>query len=118
MIKKKINLAILKSGEENSLITKMIANYNEGIEKSIISPRDLEGYLNFRNALWPTVTFLKLVKDEDEPNTFHVSEDGGKTFTLSLEWAETYTLETSPDDVTEALKGMPEPDSEIEKELN
>lgn len=96
-MKKKINVKLIKSGSENDAITRLIANCNEGQEKAQISARDLEGYLNTRNAMYPTVTNNKLVKDEEESNTFHISEDGGKSFTMSIEFVEVRELVTSDD---------------------
>ena len=100
-MQKKLNVKLMKSGSENDVITRMIANYNQG--KVDCSPRDLEGYLITRNAMFPTINNYKLVKDNEEPNTYHVSEDRGKTFTLSIEWVEVFEL--------------PEVDEEIETEL-
>lgn len=98
-MKKKLNVSIYKSGSENDWILKMVANYNEGI--SDFSPRDLEGYFKCSLATFPTIKKgLQLIKGE-EPNCYHVSEDGGKTFTLSLEWAEIYELSMD----TEGLNG-------------
>ena len=89
---KKLNVKLIKSGSENDILTRWIANYNEGNEKALISPRDLEGYLNTRNAVYPTIGNLKLVVDHSEPNTYHISEDGGKTFTMTIKWTEVYEL--------------------------
>jgi hypothetical protein len=101
-MKQKLNVKLIKSGSENDILTRLIANMNEG--KAQISPRDLEGYLTTRNATYPTISNCKLVKDEDEPNTYHVSENGGFDFTMSLEWVEIHEL--------------PEVDKGIEEELN
>lgn len=98
-MKKKLNVSIYKRGTENDNILRLVANYNEGIAD--ISPRDLEGYLATTKAIYPNVTHpINLIKGE-EPNCYHVSEDGGKTFTLSLEWAEIYELSMD----TEGLNG-------------
>lgn len=113
MTTKKLNVKLFKSGSENDALTRLISNYNEGIEKAQITPRDIEGYLLTRNAIFSSINNYKLVKDETNPNTYNISEDGGKTFTISIEWAEIYSL----DDVSEPLNGMPEVDREIENEL-
>lgn len=98
----KINVKLLKYGGENDVITRMIANMNDA--NVAVSPRDLEGYLNVRNVAFPFTCNYAIVKDTEEPNTYHLSEDGGKTFTMSLEWIEIYVL--------------PENDKQIEAELN
>lgn len=102
----KLNVKLIKAGSENDVITRLIANCNEGQSKAQISPRDLEGYLNVRNGTYPTITNCKLVKDEEESNTYHVSEDGGKTFTLSLEWVEVHELVPSEPATADDLKDI------------
>jgi hypothetical protein len=101
---KKINVKILKSGGQSGKILETISYMNEG--KDSFSPRDLEGYCNV-TRIWLNSSYpgLTLVKDTDEPNTFHISEDGGKTFTLSLEWVEVRELSpvNDPDDMKNVL---------------
>ena len=104
---KKLNVRLMKSGSENDAITRLIANYNEGQYKAQISPRDLEGYLATRNGIFPVTCDLKLVKDELEPNVYHISEDGGKSFTMSLEWVEIFEIDD--------LKGVFEPQGNDEE---
>lgn len=89
-MKKKINVAILKSGSENSAILQMIGYMNEG-EKQF-SARDMEGYLNCRVAQYPSVSDYSFTKSDEQGEVYHVSEDGGKTFTLTLEWIEVHEL--------------------------
>lgn len=103
-MKQKINVVIHKTGSNNGFILECTGETNAG--KAQFSPRDLEGYLNMKKAFTPmSAEGYKLLKDETEPNTFHVSEDGGKTFTLSLEWVEVHNLETpvSNDDLKDVF---------------
>ena len=109
---KKINVLIHKNGRESAMLLDCIGSMNEG--KTSFSPRDVEGYINMKSAYLPATSKGHcLIKDETEPNTYHISEDGGKTFTLSIEWVEVFSI----DDVSKPLNGMPENDEEIEFEL-
>ena len=92
-MKQKINVVIRKQGKENEALYRMIANMNEGLAE--FSARDLEGFLVCQKAAFPGISPYSFVKDEAEPNIYHVSEDGGKTFTLSLEWVEIVELQQS-----------------------
>jgi hypothetical protein len=68
--------------------------------------------------MYPIIHNLQLVKDETEPNTYHISEDGGKTFTMSIEWAEIYEpTKEQQDDLKGVLEGMPNLADEIQKQL-
>ena len=89
-MKKQINVKLLKYGSENDVITKMIANYNEG--KVEATPRDIEGYMITRNCMYPTLFDFKLVKSDEPGEVYHISEDGGKTFTLTMDWVEVHEL--------------------------
>lgn len=96
-MKKKLNVRLHKAGSENNSLTRLIANYNEG--KSQISPRDLEGYFMVMNGIYTNIGNYLLVKDT-EPNTYHVSEDGGETFTMTIEWVEVFELvEDTPNEL-------------------
>jgi hypothetical protein len=115
-MKKKINVKIHKNGDTSRVLLDSIGTMNEG--KVIFSARDVEGYINIQKAFTPTMgKGYCIIPDKDEPNTYHISEDGGKTFTLSLEWVEVMELQNDADDITESLNGMPDIDREIEKEL-
>jgi hypothetical protein len=101
-MQKKLNVKINKTGQTNAVLLDVIARYNEG--KCDFSARDVEGWLTIQKAYLPfTLPDALLVMDSKEGNTYHISEDGGKTFTLTIEWLEIYSL--------------PEVDKEIEEEL-
>lgn len=86
----KINVKIQKNGIESEVLLRLVGNVNAG--KAGVSVRDLEGYFATRFSMFPMLDKTILVKDIEEPNTFHISEDGGKTFTLSMEWVEVTEL--------------------------
>lgn len=90
-MKKKINVVIHKAGSDSDKFVRLIGRYNEG--HSDLSVPDIEGFINTYNVMWHPVSSLKIVKDETEPNTYHISEDGGNTFTMSLEFVEIFELE-------------------------
>ena len=99
----KINVKIHAVGSASDNILHAVGNLNSG--KTDFSPRDFEGWVIFEKSYLPNSRKgLTIVKDNEEPNTYHVSEDGGKTFTMSLEWVEIYNL--------------PEVDKDIETELS
>lgn len=94
-MKQKINVVIHRNGSTSAKILDIIGAMNEG--KANFSPRDLEGHFAIERAWMTTANKgLTLVKDTEESNTYHVSEDGGKSFTLSLEWMEVRELKTEP----------------------
>jgi len=84
-MKQKIKVDILKHGSENQYLLKAVARMNEGL--CSFSIRDLEGYFAVENAKYNN----KLVLISEE-GYCHVSEDGGDTFTLTLEWVEVHEL--------------------------
>lgn len=93
-MKQKINVVFHKLGTESESVIRMIANMNEGSVQ--FSPRDLEGYFNCRKASFVlALRDICLVKDATDPNVYHISEDGGKTFILSLEWIDVYELQSN-----------------------
>jgi hypothetical protein len=95
MKKNKLNVVIHKTGTANNNLLDSIGNYNEG--KIDFSPRDLEGWFTVEKAYLPTTRKDHcLIKDETEPNLYHVSEDGGKSYTLSIEWVEVYEIQSEP----------------------
>ncbi|MGH2566026.1 MAG: hypothetical protein ACRDE5_16025 [Ginsengibacter sp.] len=89
-MQKKLNVSIYKNGTDSAFILDCVGGYNE--RKAEFSPRDVEGYINMRKAFIPTLLNDYCLIKGEEPNCYHVSEDGGKTLTLSLEWAEIYEL--------------------------
>lgn len=89
----KINVDIHKSGSENDLLLRMVANINEGKVKDVPNKNDVISYMAVRNAMFPLSSVLSFQVDE---HYLHISEDNGKTFTLTLEWKE--VAELSPID--------------------
>ena len=92
-MKTKISVDIHKSGQENDFILKAVANHNSG--KAIFRYLDLIGYCSMQNAVYPSIREMETIKTEDKFPVIHVSEDKGKTFTLTLTWKEVYELETT-----------------------
>jgi hypothetical protein len=106
MTKKKLNIDINKVGSNNSFILECIGEYNAG--KAEFSPRDLEGYLNMKKAFTPlSAAGYCMVKDELDANTYHISEDGAETFTLSIEWAEIHQIHKTDEEIEKELQGLP-----------
>lgn len=89
-MKTKINVEIHKNGSENDVILKAISNHNEGLCNILLN--DVAGYIHTRKAMYPTIH--KYHTDSGE-NNLHISEDGGKTLTLSLQWVEVHELNES-----------------------
>lgn len=100
-MKTKISVEIHKNGTENDVLLRMIANINQGRVKDIPTKADIISYLTVRNSIWPISHEFSHQVDEEY---LHISEDGGKTFTLSLEWKE--------------VAEISELDEEIENELS
>lgn len=88
-MKKSIKVQIYKTGTDSDVILRLIGNYNEG--KGDVSPRDIEGYFAVSRLAFPYTKSSSLVKG-DSDSEWHISEDGGKTFTMSLEWCIVHEL--------------------------
>lgn len=86
-MKEKIGVEIHKNGSENDVLLRMVGNVNESGVK--ISPENIAAYLMVRNAMFPILFKFSFKQDK---NSFHISEDGGETFTLSLTWKEVEEL--------------------------
>jgi hypothetical protein len=91
-----IKVDIHKNGHENEYILKAIGSHNSG--ESRFTMQDFRGYVNFKKAVFPSVSNYKVI--EDWPVS-RMSEDGGKTFTLSLTWNEVEELKAA-EEVAEA----------------
>lgn len=87
-MKRKLSVELFKNGSENDVLTRLVANVNEG--KSSIEPLDIMGYLETRKATYPTVSDYKY---KEEGYTLYISEDGGKSYTMAITWKEVYELE-------------------------
>ena len=93
---KKYQVTIHKNGSENSFITTMIGNQNS--EKGRFNLIDVISYLNCMKAAFPIANSgYTYLWDSFNPNgtTLHISEDGGKTFTLSLTQIEVMELKSN-----------------------
>lgn len=91
----KIKVEIYKPGEHTEFILKVVAVNNSGVRE--IGPLALQAYLQVRAAVYnSTICDLAVLEDMK----LHISSDGGKTYSLTLEWVEVHEL------------------SEIEKEIN
>lgn len=82
-------LDIHKHGTFNSAILKMIAKHNGG--QCPMSIPDLLSFGQIQQSLINASNLVIERRDGDE-NTFDVSEDGGKTFTLTIEEIEIHEL--------------------------
>ena len=89
-MKKKINVTIHNHGSENEIILKCIGNMNSG--ECSFSPRDLEGYYTIQTAKYPKLP-VTITKLDESGDIYQVSENEGKSFTLTLEWIEVYELQ-------------------------
>lgn len=98
-MKKRINVHLFKNGSSSDRILRMIGNYNEG--EGDISVRDLEGYFAVEKCTYPITSCAELFPC-NEPNSYAISEDGGKTFLMTLEFAEIYEL-ANVDDIKDVL---------------
>lgn len=93
-MQKKLNVKIWKNGSESEVLLRLVGNVNEG--KGDVSVRDLEGYIATRKAMFPSVYEGLAISPDTEPNTYNISEDGGKTFTMQIEFVEIHELEPVP----------------------
>ena len=102
-MKKKINVQLHKNGENSRFLLDCIGAYNAG--KCNFSARDLEGYIAMQKAYLPvTGKGFGLIKWEEKPNTYLLTDDGGETFVMTIEFAETYELK---EDTPETLFQSP-----------
>lgn len=96
----KISVEIHKHGDENEYLLKLVANVNSrGYE---ISSQAIGYYLLVKNAIHPEYKNLFFTFEGED--TLHISEDGGKTFTLTLTWKEVETLDDLPQDIFTSTK--------------
>lgn len=91
MQKSKYNVTIHKFGGENENILRAVANHNDGIIP--ISVEDIQGYIQTRRAMYPVIhSSYAAIKDDEKDYILNISEDGGKTYTLTLEYCEVFEL--------------------------
>lgn len=91
-MKKQIKVTLYKTGQENDFLTRLVANFNAGLKHQDVKPEDIQGYFAARNMAYLTTTNCLLEESETDQGIYMISEDGGETFTMSLEWAEVYEL--------------------------
>lgn len=91
-MKTKISVDIHKFGEHTEQILKIVATNNAGLRE--VSMGELINYLAVRDALYPTtVNDLGYIKDLFPEAVLLVSNDKGKTYSLTLTWKEVIELE-------------------------
>lgn len=96
MTKTKFNVDIHKAGTSNSNnILLALGNHNGGIVPLCLE--DFISYAQFEKAKYPfTNEGFYIERDETEPHILHVSEDGGKTWTLTIEERIVHELDPLP----------------------
>lgn len=80
-----LTVQIHKQGQHNEPILRAIGGNNEG--KAEISLNDIAGYVRMRAAEYPSLysgCIATVEQISDVLTGLKVSEDGGKTFTLSI----------------------------------
>lgn len=91
MQKSKYNVTIHRNGSENEMILRAIASHNEGLIP--VSIEDLMGYVQTKRAMFPLIySGHTAIKDDEKDYVLNISEDGGKTYTLTLEYCEVFEL--------------------------
>lgn len=121
MTKTKIGVEIHKTGKLNAELLQIVSAHNEGII-DMSAPYSLIGYIRGTKGKYPDLhKNADLIMDEtgsDIADTWHVTEDNGKTFTLTLTWKEVSELDLADntDDIKDVLQGPGELEREIEKE--
>lgn len=87
----KIGVEIHKHGDKNGNILQAVANHNEG--KIVLSHHDIMGFLRLNRAMFPNLSSSQYTSTYDCINCIlRISEDDGKTFTLTLTWKEVTEL--------------------------
>lgn len=111
LVKTKISVDILAHGSYSDKILKAIARHNSGTH--ILCHGDFISYANMERALYPNANegfFIERINGDEEK--LGVTEDGGKSYTIVLEFKEIYELETDPDDLKGILLSGPSVGSE------
>lgn len=91
-MKKTIKVQLHKSGSENDFLTRLVANVNEG--KGEVSIWEILGYISCEKAAFPSIkSGLGAYYHPENNNIMNISEDGGKTFTMTLEFCEVYEID-------------------------
>jgi len=97
MTKTKFSVDIHKDGSNSEAIFKAIGSHNGGIVPLCIE--DFISYAQFEMAKYPSAQKgFYIVRDDTEFNVIRVSEDGGKTFTITIEERIIHELDPLPSD--------------------
>lgn len=100
-MKQKIKVEVHNLGEHTEYIIKAIASHNAGIRT--ITPLDIQSYLKVRDATFPNSLNDLAYCTGDKDFILNISNDKGKSYSLTLEWAEVHELNTKTDDLPQAL---------------
>ena len=95
-MKSKIVVDIHKEGNSNLIVLKAIGRHNGG--DNLIDQQMITGYVLGQKIDYPSL--YKEIKVTQDGDTLHISEDDGKTFTLSLTWTEVHELQPVEDAIT------------------
>lgn len=102
-MKKKISVEIHQPGETNDTILRAVASFNKGDQR--LSLVDIVGWLNLEKCAFPSIRKGIITQWQTEPDTrIHISEDNGKTFTLTLSMREIEELKVN--EITEELTNV------------
>ena len=92
MAKTKFKVDIHKDGSENNQLLTVIGNHNSG--KVPVSLVDIQSYMTVRRGLMPYSNGCYFAtRPEGSNSTLLISEDEGKTWTLTIEEIELEELE-------------------------
>ncbi len=95
MAKTKFKVDLHKSGMENASLLAAVANHNNSIVP--ISIVDLQSYMQVRKAMFPSSNDgYYATRSQESESILNISEDGGKTWTLTIEEIEVHELEEEP----------------------
>lgn len=91
-MKKNFNVKIHKTGSLNDMILRVVGNFNDG--KAAISLVDIQSYVTFNKSAFPSLyDGYYATRDEDDDSILRISEDGGESFTLTIEEIELHELD-------------------------
>lgn len=110
----KIGVVIHKNGFNNGKIIERLGEHNGNLCE--FTQKNLTGLLTLQMIDYPATNRLLIYVDDGE-DTIHISEDDGKTFTLTLTWKE---VEELKDDIPKYLfvSGSSETEKEIIREID
>ena len=94
-----------KEGDETDNIIRIIAAHNSG--NNPVSLIDIQSYMSCRKAILPiSGKGYFATRPADNENILHISEDGGETWTLTIEEIEVEELprRLTPEELEEAIR--------------